>query len=55
LLIKSGENEISITASIGIAQYKIHKEDWQVFLSRADSALYEAKNKGRDQWSVSGQ
>ena len=25
---------------------QIHKEDWQEFLSRADSALYQAKNNG---------
>jgi diguanylate cyclase (GGDEF)-like protein len=53
LIIKSGENDITLTVSIGIAQYKIHKEDWQEFLSRADAAMYESKNKGRDQWSVS--
>ncbi len=53
LLIKSGEKEIALTISIGIAQYKIHKEDWEVFLSRADAALYKAKNNGRDQWAVS--
>ena len=53
LLIKSGEQEISLTISIGVAQYKIQKEDWQTFLSRADAALYQAKNNGRDQWVVS--
>ena len=53
LLIKSNEAGISLTISIGIAQYKIHKEDWQTFLSRADAALYQAKNAGRDQWAVS--
>jgi len=53
LLIKSNEAGISLTISIGIAQYKIHKEDWQTFLSRADAALYRAKNAGRDQWAVS--
>jgi diguanylate cyclase (GGDEF)-like protein len=53
LLIKSGEKEIALTISIGIAQYKIHKEDWEAFLSRADAALYQAKNNGRDQWAVS--
>jgi len=53
LLIKSGEKEIALTVSIGIAQYKIHKEDWESFLSRADAALYQAKNNGRDQWAVS--
>ena len=41
-----------MTVSIGIAQYKIHKEDWQSFLSRADAALYQAKNEGRNQWAV---
>ena len=53
LLIKTNEAEISLTISIGIAQYKIHKEDWQTFLSSADSMLYRAKNNGRDQWVVS--
>lgn len=53
LLIKSGEHEISVTISIGVAQYRIHKEDWEAFLSRADAALYRAKHDGRDQWSVS--
>ena len=43
LLIKSGEQEIPSTVSIGIAQYKIHKEDWQAFLSRADAALYRGE------------
>lgn len=53
LLIKSGEYEIAVTISIGVAQYKIHKEDWEAFLSRADAALYQAKKNGRDQWAVS--
>ena len=51
--IKSGEEEISVTVSIGVAQYKVQKEDWEIFLSRADAALYRAKNSGRDQWAVS--
>ena len=53
LLIRCNEEEISLTISIGIAQYKNREEDWQVFLSRADAALYQAKNMGRDQWAVS--
>jgi len=52
LLIKSGEEGIGITVSIGIAQYKIHKEDWEALLNRADVALYQAKNSGRDRWAV---
>ena len=53
LLMKSGDQEIGVTISIGIAQYKIHQEDWQTLLARADAALYQAKNKGRNQWVVS--
>jgi diguanylate cyclase (GGDEF)-like protein len=49
------EQEISVTVSIGIAQYKLHKEDWQSLLNRADAALYKAKNNGRNQWVVSEQ
>jgi diguanylate cyclase (GGDEF)-like protein len=53
LLIKSGGHEIDMTVSIGVAQYRIHKEDWEAFLSRADAALYQAKNSGRNRWAVS--
>jgi diguanylate cyclase len=52
LRIQSGEQEFHVTISIGVAQYKVHQEEWQAFLSRADAALYQAKNAGRDQWAV---
>lgn len=52
LEIAAGGLTLSITISIGIAQYKIDKEDWQTFLSRADRALYLAKNNGRNQWCM---
>jgi diguanylate cyclase (GGDEF)-like protein len=52
LRLQSGEHEVAITVSIGIAQYKIHGEDWQGLLGRADAALYQAKKYGRDQWTV---
>ncbi len=44
---------IRLTVSVGVAEYEHGKEDWQKFLSRADMALYDAKNSGRDRWSVS--
>ena len=50
--LKAGAQDISLTISMGLAQYKIHKENWQTFLSRADKALYQAKNNGRDQWAI---
>jgi diguanylate cyclase (GGDEF)-like protein len=53
LVIELNGTKIPLTISIGIAQYKIHQEDWQEFLRRADSALYQAKNNGRDRWVVS--
>jgi diguanylate cyclase (GGDEF)-like protein len=52
LVIPSGENEIRITISMGLAQYRIHREDWQSLLSRADAALYQAKNGGRNRWAI---
>ena len=52
LVIPEGEHNISLTISMGVAQFKIHREDWQTFLNRADKALYQAKNNGRDQWVV---
>jgi diguanylate cyclase (GGDEF)-like protein len=50
--IVAGQNTFHITISMGIAQYKIHEEDWQKLLDRADQALYKAKNNGRDQWAI---
>lgn len=50
--IISGHNIIHMTVSIGIAQYKIHEEDWKTLLDRADQALYQAKHNGRDQWVI---
>jgi diguanylate cyclase (GGDEF)-like protein len=44
---------IRMTVSVGVAEYKHGEENWQKFLRRADLALYEAKNGGRDRWSVS--
>jgi two-component system cell cycle response regulator len=50
--INIGET-IHVTVSIGLAEYVHGYENWQKFLSRADLALYEAKNNGRDQWAIS--
>jgi diguanylate cyclase (GGDEF)-like protein len=50
--IISGGKVIHMTISIGIAQYRIHKENWQELLDRSDQALRQAKQNGRDQWAV---
>ncbi len=44
---------IQLTISIGLAEYKHGQENWQKFLSRADLALYDAKNAGRNRLAIS--
>jgi diguanylate cyclase (GGDEF)-like protein len=55
LIIQSDEHHIALTISVGVAQYRINKEGWQALLSRADAALYQEKNSGRNQWVISGE
>jgi len=50
--INHGGQTIKITVSIGIAQFQNGKDTWETLLNRADNAMYEAKNKGRDRWVV---
>jgi len=45
----SPETEIQITCSIGIASSEKSLSSVSAFIARADSALYEAKDLGRDQ------
>lgn len=51
--VESNDHYFSISISIGVAQYKIGQENWEQLLHRADTAMYKAKNNGRDQWAVS--
>ena len=53
LPIPVADQVLYITLSIGIAQHKLHHEDWQAFLNYADRALSQAKERGRNQWVVS--
>ncbi len=50
--VESNDHSLSITISVGIAQYRHGLENWEQFLHRADMALYKAKDNGRDQWAV---
>jgi diguanylate cyclase (GGDEF)-like protein len=52
LHVEANDHSITVTVSIGVAQYKIEDENWEQFLHRADEALYKAKDMGRDQWVV---
>jgi diguanylate cyclase (GGDEF)-like protein len=47
------EYAMNITLSIGVAQLHPGKDTWDTLLNRADNAMYEAKNEGRDRWAVS--
>ncbi|WP_407330848.1 GGDEF domain-containing protein [Enterovibrio sp. 27052020O] len=44
---RSGQKINSITASFGVAQFQIGEQGAQ-FVARADEALYDAKNRGRN-------
>lgn len=42
------DNQLRLTASIGLAAYPHHGEELTELLEAADAALYDAKNAGRD-------
>ncbi len=46
--IRSGSLEVSVTVSFGVAQWR-PGESRESLIARADAALYEAKDAGRDQ------
>ena len=50
--IEIEDHVLNITISIGIAQFRNGEDTWETLLNRADTAMYEAKNNGRDRWIV---
>jgi diguanylate cyclase (GGDEF)-like protein len=44
------DHNIKVTLSIGVAQLKMGMDTWDSLLNRADTAMYEAKNRGRNCW-----
>ncbi len=54
-LVRANSTEIdlitvSITISVGIAEFRLGKESSEDLLKRGDAALYRAKRNGRDRW-----
>lgn len=50
--VNQHQQTIGITISIGITQFKNGVDTWDTLLNRADNAMYEAKNNGRDRWVI---
>lgn len=50
--VRINNHVISVTISIGVAQFQRGVDTWDSLLNRADTAMYEAKRKGRDRWSI---
>jgi diguanylate cyclase (GGDEF)-like protein len=51
LSIQLDNRSVQVTLSIGVAQFRNGMDTWQTVLTRADTAMYDAKRKGRDQWA----
>jgi diguanylate cyclase (GGDEF)-like protein len=51
-VMRSKDHNLQVTISIGIAQFKVGEDSWHSLLKRADNAMFEAKNNGRDRWVV---
>jgi len=47
---KLGDNELLVTASIGIAIYPINGMDKETLFKNADIAMYRAKQEGRNRY-----
>jgi diguanylate cyclase (GGDEF)-like protein len=50
--VKVNDRDLSVTISIGVAQFRPGEDTWDTLLNRADNAMYEAKKSGRDRWVV---
>lgn len=50
--IQMKDEEIQVTVSIGIAEYRNGEDSWHSLLKRADNAMFTAKNLGRDRWVI---
>ncbi|MDA3908350.1 MAG: EAL domain-containing protein [Sulfurimonas sp.] len=47
-----GNHQLYITSSIGVSLYPNHGEDAEELIRNADTAMYEAKNSGRNNYKI---
>ena len=52
--VVAGGRSWHVTVSVGVASFPEHGRSGAEVMRSADSALYAAKNAGRDRWSVAG-
>ncbi|MEA1989514.1 MAG: EAL domain-containing protein [Pseudomonadota bacterium] len=51
-VIKIGDDELQVSASIGIALFPDHGEDVDTLLRHADTAMYQSKGLGKNTYSI---
>ena len=49
-----GGQTLSITLSIGVSLYPDHGSDQKALMKAADLAMYQAKERGKNTWAISG-
>lgn len=47
-----GQNDVGVTASLGLALYPTHARDGEQLMAKADAAMYRAKVAGRNRWAL---
>ena len=47
-IFRTDEHEIKVTVSIGIEEYRPGEDDFEKLIARADAAMYQAKENGRN-------
>jgi diguanylate cyclase (GGDEF)-like protein len=50
--VRSGDADVSVTISCGVASYPDHARDTATLLRMADSAVYQAKSEGRNRTAI---
>lgn len=46
------DHQISVTSSIGISIYPLHSQDLETLINQADTAMYEAKQGGKNRYKI---